>query len=167
MKFFLRTALAAITLVGIGLGMYVEHGLLGIGLLLPPAILIGVASFLWRKGWRATSIGCLVAYLIVWSATEFWGTASFQTKAENHLRGIGPEELGPFQRLSYDPMVDRTRPGVPAPWYYLSHPHSPCPLVVYADAGWCAGEMRGGGGRSYALWCGDWLPLASKFYWSS
>lgn len=167
MKFSLRTALAGITLLGIGLGMYCEHGLLGIGFLLPPAVLMAAVASFWRKNWRAASVGCLAVYVLAWGMTEIWGAASIQIKMEKNVSKIGPEKIGPFRRISYDPMVDRTRLGVRTPWYYLSQPHSPCPLVVFADYGWCAGEMRGGGGRSYLLWCGDWIPLAQSFYWSS
>ena len=166
MRFSLRTALAAITLLGLGLGMTVEHGMLGIGMLLPPTLLVVGAVYLWRKGWQAASISCVTVYLLLWGGTELWGTDSFQKWAETKLSEIGPEELGPFRRLSFDPIQDRTRRGGPPPWYYLSQPHSPCPLVVYADHGWCAEPGRGSGGRSYVLWCCGWHSLTSKFYWS-
>jgi hypothetical protein len=167
MKFSLRTALKAISLLGIVLGMYVEHGLLGIGLLLPPTALAVGAAWLWRKALRKASILCVAFYLLAWASTEYWGTANFESQLETRICDILPNAPRKFRRIEYDPFLDRSRPRVPTPWYYLSRPHSPAPFVVYADYGWHRGPLCGYGGRNYALWCACWHPFASKPYWIS
>jgi hypothetical protein len=166
MQFSLRTALTAMTLLALGLGMYVEHGLLGIGLLVPPVALVAGALYLWRNGWRAAAIACLASYLAAWGMTEVWGSLSFERVAQEKLSAVDVNQPEPYRRLSFDPMRDRTRRCGPPPWYYLSRAHSPCPLVVYADYSWYRCRMCGSGGRSYVVWCGSWHEMASTFYWS-
>ncbi len=167
MKFSLRTALAAITLLGIGLGMYVEHDWLGIVLLLPTVAMFAAGVYLWRAGKKTAWVCSLTAYLILWGGTEIYGLTRFDQELQRRLISDGRENAGPYRRLSFDPRHPRRYPMEPPPWLYLSAAHSPCPLVLYVDYGMMVGPAYGYGGRSYFLWCGGWHWITGTPYWIS
>ena len=167
MRFSLRAGFAAMTLFGFGLGMVVEHGQLGVAFLLPPTLLLAGAAYLWRKGLRTTSIGCVAAYLLLWGGTEIWGMVKFEAEMQQRLMSHGRERFGPYHRFSSDPSRSEKRPRPKAPWYYLGRAHSPCPLLLYVDYGMMCGPACGFGERSYFVWFGGWQWVTGAPYWMS
>jgi hypothetical protein len=171
MRYSLFLLLALVTLLAACFAMYVPHGLFGVVLLLPHAVIVGlIARFFRRARWLLALTGA-VAYVVLWISTWVFGIAPSREHVIVTLSQTGqryPDNFSSFARLDYDPIRSSSADYVEPPWKFFGNESSPCPFVVTVDYGIMVAPMFGGGGKVYVVWFfGYTWEVKTLFYWSS
>jgi hypothetical protein len=163
--------LVAVTLIAALLAMTMAHGFVGVVLLLPHLLVIVIFTSLVRYGrWRLALL-VAAAFGACWVTTIFFGLPDVRDDVRIQIAGRRHSHLGdhgPLQRVSYDPMMDDSKPRATIPWYFVGNESSPCPFVATVDYGYMSAPTSGGGGKVYVAWLFGYKWIVSeRLYWTS
>ncbi|MBS0206715.1 MAG: hypothetical protein JSS49_27880 [Planctomycetes bacterium] len=112
----------------------------------------------------------LLAIAIVfcfWGLTATWGIADVVATAHQSAQGLN-QELGPLNRLDFDPDVRPSLGEKKMPWYFVGNASSPFPFIVAVDFVYAVGSTAGQRSREYIFWFfGLKLPVYQRVDWMS
>ena len=109
----------------------------------------------------------ILVILCAWGLTAIWGVSDVVAMCHRNAQGLN-QELGPLNRIEFDP--DGTPPlgEKKMPWYFVGNPSAPFPFIVAVDCAYQVGTTAGQRSRGYVFWfCGLKIPLYQSVDWMS
>jgi hypothetical protein len=109
----------------------------------------------------------LIAVTGIWLLTATWGVSDVVAMADRGAQRLN-QELGPLNRIEFDPDVRPSLGEKKMPWYFIGKASSPCPLIVAVDCAHQVADLAGQRSRVYVFWLfGLTFPIYQSVDWMS
>jgi hypothetical protein len=113
------------------------------------------------------SLLAIAAVLCFWGLTATWDVSDVVATVHQNAQGLN-QELGPLNRLDFDPDVQPSLSEKKMPWYFVGNASSPFPFIVAVDFAYAVGSTAGQRSRGYVFWFfGLKLPVYQRVDWMS